>query len=126
VALIRSTVWPRGAYTVAETGEVQRNGRIFVHGADDLRGAVADAGAWTERLGSAASTVTGFLVVHPSSDRPGDLVDIDVAATGGVRVITAKEFVAVAGDFLAAEPYRLDVALTERLGERLPIFEPGA
>ena len=27
VALVRSTVWPRGGYTVTEVGEVRRNGR---------------------------------------------------------------------------------------------------
>jgi hypothetical protein len=123
VALIRSTVWPRGAYTVTETGEVHRNGRVFAHGSDDLGGAVAEVGTWAERLDPVAPSVTGFLVVHPASGRPGDKVDIDIPQTGGVRVITADEFGAVAGDFLAAEPYRLDIALTERLGQYLPIFE---
>jgi hypothetical protein len=126
VALVRSAVWPRGAYTVAETGEVHRNGRVFAHGSDDLSGAVADVGTWAERLGTVTPAVVGFLVVYPASDRPGDKVDLDISQTGGVRVINAEEFVAVVGDFLAAEPYRLDVALTERIGEHLPVFEAQA
>jgi hypothetical protein len=124
VALIRSTVWPRGAYTLTETGEVHRNGRRFAHGCEDLAGVVADVRTWAERLEAVASTAVGFLVVHPASDRPGDKVELDLAQTGGVRVINADGFEAVVGDFLAAEPYRLDVALAERLGEHLPVFEP--
>ncbi|MCW2640528.1 MAG: molecular chaperone DnaJ, partial [Dactylosporangium sp.] len=126
VALIRSTVWPRGAYTVTETGEVHRNGRVFAHGSEDFSRAVADVRTWAERLDSVTSAVAGFLVIQPASGRPGDKVDIDIPQTGGVRVINAEEFVAVAGDFLATEQYRLDIALTERLGEHLPIFEAQA
>jgi hypothetical protein len=126
VALVRSTVWPRGAYTVTQAGEVHRNGRTFAHGREDLNGVIVDARTWSERLESVATTVVGFLVVHPASDRPGDRVELDIPQTGGVRVINAEEFVAVVGDFLGAEPYRLDVALAERLGEHLPVFEPAA
>ncbi|NJC68127.1 hypothetical protein HC031_00100 [Planosporangium thailandense] len=122
VALIRGTVWPPGEYTITEAGEVHRDGRGFAQGSAELRAAITEARRWAERTGSAASAVTGFLVVHPASDRPGDRVDLDRPRTGGVRLVTAAEFMAVAGDYLAAEPYRLDVVLTERLGEHLPIF----
>jgi hypothetical protein len=124
VALIRSTVWPRGAYTATEVGEVHRNGRTFAHGREDFNGMVTDVRAWAERLEPVASDVVGFLAVHPASDRSGDKVDLDIPRTGGVRVINAEEFVALVGEFLGAEPYRLDIALAERLGEHLPIFEP--
>ncbi|MGC9666257.1 hypothetical protein ACNTMW_06820 [Planosporangium sp. 12N6] len=122
-ALVRATVWPRGMYTVTEAGEVHRDGRPFAPGRQDLTGVLADVHTWAERVGSAAE-VTGFLVVHPASDRPGDAVAVDIPPAGGVRVVTADQFPAVAEDFLGAEPYRLDVGLAERLGEHLPIFEP--
>jgi hypothetical protein len=124
VALIRSTVWPRGAYTATAAGEVHRDGRHFIPGAGDLSGVVADVRTWIERLEPETATVAGFLVVHPASGRPGDRVEIDIPQTGGVQVVTAEEFLAAADGFLTAEPYRLDVALTERLGEHLPIFDP--
>jgi hypothetical protein len=124
VALVRATVWPRGEYTVTEVGEVHRNGRIYANGSDDLNGVVADLRGWAERLDSVAPEGLGFLVVHPASGRPDDRVVINVPETRGVRVIPADEFVPGMGEFLAREPYRLDVALTERLGEHLPIFEP--
>jgi hypothetical protein len=121
VALIRSTVWPRGEYTVTEVGEVHRNGRIYANGSDDLNGVVADARTWNERLGSAASAGIGFLVVHPASDRPADRVDIDIPMTRNAYVMPAEHFVTVVGEYLAAEPYRLDVDLAERLVDQLQI-----
>jgi hypothetical protein len=124
VALIRSTVWPRGEYTATDVGEVHRNGRIYANGSDDLNGMLADMRTWAERLESVAPHGMGFLVVHPASGRPGDKVDIDIPETRGIQVISADQFVPVVGEYLAGEPYRIDVALTERLGEYLPIFEP--
>jgi hypothetical protein len=121
-ALVRATVWPRGDYTATDLGEVHRNGRIFAHGSDDFNGVMADVRKWNERLDGAAPAGVGYLVVHPASDRPGEAVTIDIPETRGVRVLPADQFVAVAGEFLAAEPYRVDVALNERLGEHLPIF----
>jgi hypothetical protein len=121
-ALVRATVWPRGEYTATDLGEVHRNGRIFAHGSDDFNGVMADVRTWSERLEGVAPAGIGFLVVHPASERPGEVVTIDIPETRGVRVLPADQFVAVAGEFLAAEPYRVDVALNERLGEHLPIF----
>jgi hypothetical protein len=124
VALVRSTVWPPGEYTVTDVGEVHRNGRIYANGSDDLNGMLADMRTWAERLESVAPHGMGFLVVHPASARSGDKVDIDIPETRGIQVIPANQFVPVVGEYLAGEPYRIDVALTERLGEYLPIFEP--
>jgi len=124
VALIRATVWPRGDYTVTDVGEVHRNGRIFAPGSDDLNGVMADVRRWGERLEGVAPVGVGFLVVHAANDRDGEAVRIDVPETRGVRVISAHRFVTAVGEFLAEEPYRVDVALAERLGEHMPIFEP--
>jgi hypothetical protein len=124
VALVRSTVWPPGEYTVTDVGEVHRNGRIYANGSDDLNGMLADMRTWAERLESVAPHGMGFLVVHPASGRPGDKVDIDIPETRGIQIIPANQFVPVVGEYLAGEPYRIDVTLAERLGEYLPIFEP--
>jgi hypothetical protein len=123
-ALIRSTVWPRGAYTATAAGEAQRNGRAFLPGREDLNGMVVVVRTWAERLQPAARDVAGFLVVHPASGRTGDRVELDIPETGGVRLVNAEEFAVVVGEFLAAEPYRLDVPLAERLDRHLAVFEP--
>jgi hypothetical protein len=122
-ALVRATVWPRGEYTGNDLGEIHRNGRIFSHGSDDFNGVMADVRKWTERLEGVAPGPVGFLVVHPASEREGEAVTIDIPLTRGVQVLTAAQFVTIAGEYLAADPYRLDVAMTERLAEHLPIFE---
>jgi hypothetical protein len=126
VALIRSTVWPSGEYTLTEVGEVHRNGRIYANGSDDLKGMVADLRTWAERLKAVAPHGLGFLVVHAASARPDDRVNLNIPEIRGIQVVPADQFVAVVGEYLAGEPYRLDVALAERLGEYLPIFEPEA
>ncbi|MDT5036048.1 MAG: hypothetical protein QOE03_1233 [Micromonosporaceae bacterium] len=126
LALIRATVWPGGSYTSTDVGEVLRNGRVYANGSDDLNGVVADVRTWSERLGTVPCVEFGFLIVHPASGRPGDRVDVDLPISRNVRVVPADRFVAILGEFLAEEPYRLDVDLTERLGEYLPIFEPAA
>jgi len=50
-------------------------------------------------------------------------VAINIPLPRGVQVLTANQFVSIAGEYLAADPYRVDVPITERLAEHLPIFE---
>lgn len=115
VALTRPTVWPRGSYTLDRAGQVQRDGRPFANGSDDLDRLAASVRSWQGRLKGVDATVRGFLVVAPPRDDFGDAVVIEVAPAGNSEVTHSHEFADAAGAWLAVEPYRVDLALTERL-----------
>jgi hypothetical protein len=114
VAVVGATVWPRGEYTVGGN-EILRNGRPFVPGTDDVDGTVDDLRTWRGRLSAARPVCEAFLVVHPSSERMSDTVRVSVPELDGVHVLSADEFVEVAGSFLAAEATSIDVDVMELL-----------
>jgi hypothetical protein len=62
------------------------------------------------------------VVVRAASDRPADEVQIDARPHDGVAIVAAHEFVELVGGYLAAEPYRLDIAVLETIDERLRLF----
>jgi hypothetical protein len=108
VALVGTTVWPRGEYGV-EANEIVRNGRTYTPGTDEVDGAVDDLRAWAAKLAPAGAICRGYLVVHPASERLTDTVRIDIPLLEGVQVVAAGEFLELAGGFLTAEPYTVDV-----------------
>jgi hypothetical protein len=118
VALVASSVWPRGEYGVADN-EITRNGRPFAPGTDEVDGTVDDLRAWAMRLAPAGAVCRAFLVVHPASGRLTDAVRLDVPVLEGVQVVAAAEFVEAAGGFLAAEAHTLSVPVLEPLIESL-------
>jgi hypothetical protein len=119
VALVGSTVWPRGQYTLRRH-EIQRNERSYVPGTGDVDAVFEDLRAWTARLASANATCQAFLVVHPASERLTDAVRIELPQLDGVHVLPAEKFAEDVGAFLAVQPNRIDIALTELLLKALP------
>lgn len=124
VALVGTTVWPRGEYSVA-TNEIVRNGRSFTPGTDDVDGVVDDLRSWMARLGPVGVSGRAFLVVHPASERLTDTVRIGVPLLEGVQVVAADEFLEVAGGFLAAEPHTVDVEVMAALVDLCTPADPG-
>jgi hypothetical protein len=121
IALVATTVWPRGEYT-ADGADVLRNGRFFGPGTDDLVAAAADVAAWQTRSRRAGATCRGFLVV----DAPGGGADLALPAMGELQVVAAEEFAEVVGGWLAAEAYRLEVAVVELLRTEQERAQPPA
>jgi hypothetical protein len=114
VALVATTVWPRGEYTVAGN-RILRNGRPFAPGTDDVDGVVDDLRAWAGRLAATGATCRAFLVVHPASERLTDAVRMSLPLLDGVQVVPAPEFAEAVGGFLAARPHLLDARVLEPL-----------
>jgi hypothetical protein len=119
VALVQSTVWPRGRYALAADGEVLRDGRTYAQGGEDVAEMAADVRAWAERLDGAECR--GFVVLQEIGG-PDDL-----AVAGGhdtVRVVRSDGFAEVVGGYLSADAHRIDVGVMERLDESLSLFAP--
>ena len=115
VALFLPTVWPQGQFTVDASGQVMRGGRPFAPGSGDLGNLAAEIRVWQEQLAGTGAAVRGYLVVTPSR---GDVADrLVIAAEPGeqFQLVHAQEVVDAAGAWLAAEPYRVDLAVMGRL-----------
>ncbi|MER7282541.1 hypothetical protein ABT369_49725 [Dactylosporangium sp. NPDC000244] len=125
VALFLPTVWPHGDFTMDAAGQVLRGGRLFVPGSEDVDGLAAEVHTWREQLAKVGGSVRGYLVVAPSrGDVSEDLV-ISVAPGEHLHLVHAHEMADAAGRWLAAEPYRVDLHVMERLlvlaaGNELP------
>ncbi|GAA2348054.1 hypothetical protein GCM10010170_036280 [Dactylosporangium salmoneum] len=125
VALFLPTVWPHGEFTMDAAGQVLRGGRLFVPGSEDVDGLAAEVHTWREQLAAVGGAVRGYLVVAPSrGDMSEDLV-ISVAPGEHLHLVHAHEMTEAAGRWLAAEPYRVDLHVMERLlmlaaGNKLP------
>ncbi|WP_433084167.1 hypothetical protein ACQP1P_06780 [Dactylosporangium sp. CA-052675] len=125
VALFLPTVWPHGEFTMDAAGQVLRGGRLFVPGSEDVDGLAAEVHTWREQLAKVGGSVRGYLVVAPSrGDVSEDLV-ISVAPGEHLHLVHAHEMADAAGRWLAAEPYRVDLHVMERLlvlaaGNELP------
>src|ERR1043165_9399174 len=113
----------------AVPGQVLRGGRLFVPGSEDVDGLAAEVHTWREQLGKVGGSVRGYLVVAPSrGDVSEDLV-ISVAPGEHLHLVHAHEMVEAAGRWLAAEPYRVELSVMERLlviasGNKLPEPSP--
>ncbi|WP_327005905.1 hypothetical protein OHA72_00610 [Dactylosporangium sp. NBC_01737] len=129
VALFLPTVWPHGEFTMDASGQVLRGGRLFVPGSEDVDGLAAEVHTWREQLSQVGGAVRGYLVVAPSrGDVSEDLV-ISVAPGEHLHLVHAHEMVEAAGRWLAAEPYRVELSVMERLlviasGNKLPEPSP--
>ncbi|MEV0566925.1 hypothetical protein [Dactylosporangium sp. NPDC050588] len=129
VALFLPTVWPHGEFSMDASGQVLRGGRLFVPGSEDVDGLAAEVHTWREQLGKVGGAVRGYLVVAPSrGDVSEDLV-ISVAPGEHLHLVHAHEMVEAAGRWLAAEPYRVELSVMERLlviaaGNKLPEPSP--
>jgi hypothetical protein len=121
VALVGSTVWPRGEYTNDQT-DVLRGGRFFGPGTDDVAALMTDTRTWVKRFSDTPVTCRAFLVVHPASDRLTDGIRLALPPTEYAELVHSDSFAEVVGEFLMREPYRIDVQviqlLMEKLGER--------
>jgi hypothetical protein len=112
VAMIHATTWPSGVFTLAEGGEVLRNGRGFDAGTRELRAVRADYERRSKRL----STCRAYVVVHTGSVIGAEpAVRVEIPASDEVDVITADEFVEVVGGFLAGDPYRVETSVFKAL-----------
>ncbi|GAA2603503.1 hypothetical protein GCM10010399_38080 [Dactylosporangium fulvum] len=129
VALFLPTVWPHGEFTMDAAGQVLRGGRLFVPGSEDVDGLAAEVHTWREQLGKVGAAVRGYLVVAPPrGDATTDLA-ISVAPGEHLQLVHAHEMAEAAGRWLAADPYRVDIAVMERLlkiasGSQLPEPSP--
>ncbi|GAA0721417.1 hypothetical protein Drose_07650 [Dactylosporangium roseum] len=129
VALFLPTVWPHGEFTMDTAGQVLRGGRLFVPGSEDVDGLAAEVHTWREQLAKVGAAVRGYLVVAPPrGDATTDLA-ISVAPGEHLQLVHAHEMAEAAGRWLAAEPYRVDIAVMERLlkiasGSQLPEPSP--
>ncbi len=129
VALFLPTVWPHGEFSMDASGQVLRGGRLFVPGSEDVDGLAAEVHTWREQLAQVGGAVRGYLVVAPSrGDVSEDLV-ISVAPGEHLHLVHAHEMVEAAGRWLAAEPYRVELSVMERLlviasGNKLPEPSP--
>jgi hypothetical protein len=121
VAVVGSTVWPRGDYT-NDQADVLRNGRFFGPGSDDVTALMTDSRTWVRRFTETPVTCRAFLVVHPASERSTDEVRLALPRTEHAELVHADAFAEVVGELLMREPYRIDVQviqmLVEQLGER--------
>jgi hypothetical protein len=108
VALVATTVWPRGEYGV-EGNQVVRNGRPYRPGTDEVDGTVDDVRRWRRRLAPVGATCRAFLVVHPASGRLTDTVHVELPPVEGVQVMAADRFVEDVGAFLAADANQICV-----------------
>jgi len=121
IAVVGSTVWPRGDYT-SDQADVLRNGRFFGPGADDVTALMTDSRTWVKRFTETSVTCRAFLVVHPASERSTDEVRLALPRTEHAELVHADAFAEVVGEFLMREPYRIDVQviqmLVEHRGER--------
>jgi hypothetical protein len=123
VALTLPTVWPRGDYTMDRSGLVLRAAgpargepaRPFGLAGEDLDGLAADVRSWQARLDGTDAIVRGFLVIHPPRDGTSADVHVDIAPGERLQVVQMHEFTDVAGAWLAADPYRVDPFVMERL-----------
>jgi hypothetical protein len=112
VALVLPAAWPEGGYTVDADGRVLRDGLADEGASAGLDGLVAAMDTWRGRLEGTGATLRGFLVVSPTA---GPKVVLDVASGQHLQIVHGHEFPEAAGGWLAAEPYRIDLAVTERL-----------
>jgi hypothetical protein len=123
VALTLPTVWPKGIYGMDASGQVLRaplggtraDARPFDLAGEDLDGLASDLRSWIARLNGTGATVRGFLVIHPPRDGTTADVRLDIAPAERLHIVHAHEFSEVAGGWLAAEPYRIDAVVFERL-----------
>ncbi|MGI5244796.1 hypothetical protein [Dactylosporangium sp. CA-139066] len=125
VALFLPTVWPHGEFTMDAAGQVLRGGRLFVPGSEDVDGLAAEVHTWREQLTKIGGLVRGYLVVAPSRDDAAEDLVISVAPGEHLHLVHANEMTEAAGRWLAAEPYRVDLHVMERLlflaeGNKLP------
>ncbi|WP_020421549.1 DnaJ domain-containing protein [Amycolatopsis sp. ATCC 39116] len=107
LVLIESKTWLPGHYAADEYGELWRDNRRFRGGATQLPEALD---AFRALLPGAE--IRGALIVYPS--RTGEITtdeDFDVPAPP----MTPDQFVQVIGDWLAAEPARVDVRLLRKV-----------
>ncbi|HYU83408.1 MAG TPA: hypothetical protein VEK80_01270, partial [Kribbellaceae bacterium] len=130
VALVGTTVWPRGAYT-NDQADMLRNGRFFGPGTDDVAALMVDARTWVKRLAEAPVTCRAYLVVNPASDRSTDEIRLALPTTELTELVHADRFGEVVGEFLMHDPYRIDVQviqlLMDKLGESVePVRETAA
>jgi hypothetical protein len=116
VALVGTTVWPRGEYGVAGN-EVVRNGRPFAPGTDEVDGVVDDLRRWAQRLAPVGATYRAFLTVHPASGRPTDTVRVAMPLVEGVQVVAAADFVETVGAFLVADANTISVDVMTELAD---------
>jgi hypothetical protein len=116
VALVASTVWPRGEYAVEES-TITRNGHAYGPGTDDVDRIVDDLRYWRRRLRPTGATCAAFLVVHPANGRINERVRIWTRPVGGVHVLTAPDFAETAGGFLVPEANRLNVVVLDELAD---------
>jgi hypothetical protein len=115
VALIMPTDWGQGTFSLDASGQVMRSGRPFAHGSDQLDALAAEVDTWRERLLGTPAVVRAFLIVSPSAaDRGGALV-LNIAPGEHLELLPAPEFGAIVGGWLAAQPYRIDIPVIERL-----------
>ncbi|MEV6927140.1 hypothetical protein AB0M46_21920 [Dactylosporangium sp. NPDC051485] len=125
VALFLPTVWPHGEFTMDAAGQVLRGGRLFVPGSEDVDGLAAEVHTWREQLAKVGGAVRGYLVVAPSRGDMSENLVISVAPGEHLHLVHAHEMTEAAGRWLAAEPYRVDLHVMERLlmlaeGDTLP------
>jgi hypothetical protein len=115
VAVLYSSVWPDGDYQMSGRGDIMRGGRPYPPGTEDVDALADRVRGWVDRLAGTGATSKGFLVVHPPRDGHSDDVYLNIAPGERLHIVHAAQVLEVVGGYLAAEPYRVDVYVLERL-----------